>query len=887
MEAGDEPLAYWRGAHGQKSGVMKLASPAVKNMLSTENAVGTSDDQWLAENVRRYAPAANCALDARGNFRRVGAACQQVLGHESGELLGRSFADVLHPADRAAALENCLRAYRQAAPVGFESRCLGQAGQEIVIAWAVVWVPADELLLCAGRDVTAQRQAARQAHEREEMHRALIEHGFDMVALLDEQGVYTYAGGSTLKVLGYPPEQLLGRNAFDLIHPDDVERARHYWGQLGTRPTITVPDFRYRTAGGEWKWIETTVSNQTQNPAIGAYAVSSRDITERKHKEAELAKSEQRFRLMFENNLSLAVLQTNEGEILDANPAFLSFFKQPKDAVLNRQLGDFLPVAVSSFSGDPAQDVANGYNVWVRTALQTKEGEHKTLNIIKVPLVVGGKMLGTHVVVKDITEIDAAQRLIQRQAQRLNTILESITDAFLSLDRSWNLTYLNREAERLLGVSRETCFGQNIWTVFPNGVNSCYQQKGRQALETGETVHFEAFLTRQSRWLDVKVFPSPEGLAVYFSDVTARVEAGKQLKLLALVAQGTDNGVIITDAQGRTEWVNEGFYKHTGYALADVVGQKLGAVLQGPDTDPEAVECIRQRLAQGGAFSATLLNYHKSGQTLWISMDITPIYNDAGELTQYVAIQQDITFRKEAEARQAQMSQDLYRHNRDLEQFAYIISHNLRAPLANALGLATLLTKVDKTSEAFDVSLAHLRQSMVRTDTVLGDLNAVLAIRSTQDALAQEPVALAEVGQQAVLHLEEPLRRCGGRVALDVADGLAVSGNRAYLYSIFYNLLSNAIKYRSDERPLVVEVRGFRGPHGGPSISFSDNGSGFDLAKAGANVFQLYKRFHANRPGRGMGLFLVKAHVEALGGKIEVTSGVNLGTRFLIQLDKR
>jgi len=233
----------------------------------------------------------------------------------------------------------------------------------VIIAWSAFRPPADELLLCVGRDVTAERRAAQPAPERVDLHRALIEHGFDMVALLDEHGVYTYAGGSTLKILGYLPEQLVGRSAFDLIHPDDLDRVLGYWGQLSAQAVTTVPEFRFRTAGGGWKWVVTTASNQLQNPAIKAYALSSRDITERKNKEFELAKSEQRFRLMFENNLSLAVLQTNEGEILDANPAFLAFVKRPKDAVLNRQLGAFLPVETGPWSGDPRRDVARGYNV--------------------------------------------------------------------------------------------------------------------------------------------------------------------------------------------------------------------------------------------------------------------------------------------------------------------------------------------------------------------------------------------------------------------------------------------------------------------------------------------------------------------------------------------
>jgi len=113
-----------------------------------------------------------------------------------------------------------------------------------------------------------------------------------------------------------------------------------------------------------------------------------------------------------------------------------------------------------------------------------------------------------------------------------------------------------------------------------------------------------------------------------------------------------------------------------------------------------------------------------------------------------------------------------------------------------------------------------------------------------------------------------------------------VRGTRAYVYSIFDNLLSNALKYRASERPLHIAIACIAGGPGGVSISFTDNGSGFDQAKAGAKLFQLYQRFHGQHQGRGLGLFLVKTHVEAMGGTIEVSSQVGVGTRFLIQLNQ-
>lgn len=844
-----------------------------------------SKDFQNLEQVMRFSPDVLCAIDSKGLFRAVNAAFQQVLGYEADELLGKPFTAIIHPDDCPAATH--LAWAEQARAFSFECRCVGRSGQEIVVAWSAFPAPADELLLCVGHNATAEWQTAHEAQAQEEMNEVLIKYGFDMVGLIDEAGIYTYVGGSTQATLGYCPKQLVGRSAFDFIHPEDLPWVRTCWEQLSFHPVVAVPNFRFRAANGEWKWIETSIRNQTQNPAIGAYVVSSRDITERKLSSFELGESEQRFRLLFENILSFAVFQDTTGMILDINPAFQAFLKKPKEELVNCQLADLLPAGVQQLFREKFQDALGGRTVQFETFVQDEDGKDKILIVTKLPLVVAGETVGVYVSAKDITDISAAQTLIIQQATQLTSILESITDAFLSVDAQGKLTYMNKEAERVLGLRRENCLGKVIWEVFPYQLDAIYRDNGEQAIATGTTRHFEVFSTRLGRWLDVKMFPSAERLSIYFSDITDRVEADKRLEMLALVASGTDNGVVITDAQGLTVWVNDSFVRHTGYMLDEMVGKTPGAVLQGPETDPATVAHIRERMKHKKPFTVNILNYKKSGKKLWLAMDITPIYNDAGELTQFIAIQQNINYRKEIEASQAKMTQDLYRQNRDLQQFTYVISHNLRAPLANALGLATLLTKVNKNTEAFGVSLAHLRKSVAEADTVLRDLNMLLSIRDQQDVVAQEPIAVAEVCQQAIANLAEALQRCGGRVSLNVADDLVMHGNRAYLYSIFYNLLSNSIKYRSEERPLEVEIKNLIGKEGSSTISFNDNGSGFDMHKAGSEVFQLYKRFHTNQRGRGIGLFLVKTHVEAMGGKIEVTSGVNHGTRFLIHLDKR
>jgi len=226
--------------------------------------------------------------------------------------------------------------------------------------------------------------------------------------------------------------------------------------------------------------------------------------------------------------------------------------------------------------------------------------------------------------------------------------------------------------------------------------------------------------------------------------------------------------------------------------------------------------------------------------------------------------------------------QEVLAQNSDLQQFTYIVSHNLRAPLATALGLANLLGREEPGSPYFEKTRTHLQASLHQLDLVLRDMNTILSIRDQEKRAETEALPLAEVVQQVVQNLQEVVDQCGGTVRVDIPANLLVRANRAYLYSIFFNLLSNALKYRTDERPLVVTVTAKGGQDQLTRMTVADNGSGFDQEQAGDDVFKLYKRFHPHYPGRGLGLYLVKTHVESMNGHISVHSRVGEGTRFSI-----
>ncbi len=133
----------------------------------------------------------------------------------------------------------------------------------------------------------------------------------------------------------------------------------------------------------------------------------------------------------------------------------------------------------------------------------------------------------------------------------------------------------------------------------------------------------------------------------------------QQLQVLALVAARTDNAVILTDPQGRIEWVNEGFTRLTGYTLREVLGQKPGALLQGPGTSPDTVQYMRRSLEQRGGFTAEVLNYDRERRPYWVHIEVQPLFDAQGQLTHFMAIERDITQRRDMEHKLAESEERL------------------------------------------------------------------------------------------------------------------------------------------------------------------------------------------------------------------------------------
>jgi signal transduction histidine kinase len=226
---------------------------------------------------------------------------------------------------------------------------------------------------------------------------------------------------------------------------------------------------------------------------------------------------------------------------------------------------------------------------------------------------------------------------------------------------------------------------------------------------------------------------------------------------------------------------------------------------------------------------------------------------------------------------------NLSHRNQDLEQFSYIVSHNLRAPIAHLIGLANVFNKENIADPMNHEILAHVQKSAYNLDMIVKDLTHILSIRNDL-TLKKDNINLQELTDKVLEDLQADIEVANPKILYDFSKAQGIYSVKPYIENMLYQLLSNAIKYRKKRIPLQIQIASeikdcmF-------VISVKDNGLGIDLSKIDPyKVFGLYQRMHTHVDGKGLGLYLVKTQVEALGGKVNLESEENIGSTFKLFL---
>jgi PAS domain S-box-containing protein len=358
------------------------------------------------------------------------------------------------------------------------------------------------------------------------------------------------------------------------------------------------------------------------------------------------------------------------------------------------------------------------------------------------------------------------------------------------------------------------------------------------------------------------------------------------------IEQIKDYAIFATDTKGFINAWNSGAERLKGYKEEEIVGQFYGILHPDPYQQSGLPQQELESALKNGSFETEDWRKRKDGSLFWAKVTLTPIFSADGQHIGFTKITGNITKQKELQDKLAERQQEALEHknnelqktNRDLDNFIYTASHDLRSPITNIEALVVLLKErlnesnhlTPETSEV----LQRVNSSVNRLKRTIVDLTEISRLQNDNDENQKEEILnIKEVYEEIVADLSYPtqLRACFIQTDFQVHQ---LKFSRKNFRSILYNLLSNAVKYQSPERDCVIHLHTrLEEPY--VVLSIEDNGLGMN-ERHQKQLYTMFKRFHDHVEGTGIGLFMVKRIIDNAEGKITVQSQEGTGTEFKV-----
>lgn len=491
---------------------------------------------------------------------------------------------------------------------------------------------------------------------------------------------------------------------------------------------------------------------------------------------------------------------------------------------------------------------------------------------------------------------------LKKTSHELNRIFNTIDETIFSVDMiKFKLTHISAACEKIYGYTPEEFYSiSDLWQniIYPDDMHIAYAHIESQNRETPISNQYRIIHKNKSiRWIENKVIPTiDENLKLIRLDgVTSDITEKKlteialhenEAQIQAIFNAVLDAIIIINDKDKIVMWdaKAEALF---GWKASEVVGKSLTETIIPPHFH-EAHNAgfghfmkTKSGPILGKTIEVRALNKNNTEFDISLSVSASVIQNKF----QFIGFVRDISERKKSERETVTLLENLQAKNKDLRQFAHIVSHNLRAPIAKILGLTALFDCELEDKEFNRGILENVIKEAVSLDSVVKDMNTIITSRDSGTEIRERIVFKNELKLITKI-LEKEIRESDASITTDLTEPIDIVTVKSYFYSILYNLVSNAIKYRSHKTPLRIHIQ-TRQDDKFVYLLVKDNGSGIDLERNKEKIFGLYKRFHnGDIPGKGIGLNLVKTQTESLGGHVEVESKLNCGTTFKIFLPK-
>ena len=701
------------------------------------------------------------------------------------------------------------------------------------------------------------------------------------------------------QVLGYNPEEMPHKAEAwqNIIHSEDLKLATNNFHKHCEDPSVPYDQtVRYTHKDGHTVWIHCrgmAVRDESGKPLrmLGAH----NEITELKRQEEILLATNRVAKIGYwEVDLREDTLYWSE-TTKDIHEVPADYVPEVESAIRFFKEGYSRNKIIEVFE----KALADGSNYDVELEVTTYNGAHKWVRAIGITEFRGDTCGRLYGLFQDIDEKVKINQEIETEKKRYQQIIAGADLGSWELNLSNGEIGLNTYAPVILGFNRAEFKEKynNDWFSF---IHADDQKLFNQKLEQLKNKRSDSLRMdcrvqlKDGRYIWLRVnakrfeashlFKDPRIVGT-LQDIDSEKETEAKLSLSErFFRENFENatiGMSVLDSQGKWLKANSKLSEMVGYTEDELKQLSFRAITHPDDIANDLEHLAKLNSGEIENYQIEKRYFHKKGQLVHILLGATAVKNEKGEVLNYIAQTVDLSQRKLAEQKIEKLLQGEQERTERLNNFAHIVSHNLRtysSGISKLLEFLPLEFPEINQNEAF----GFLIDASKGLDRTINHLNEVVEIQgSTIQSFSACNIDSALDSAIASLRLE--IENSKIEIHNETRKRLKVKGLDAYLESIFYNFISNAIKYRNPAKKASLEIS-TQVARGWLRISFKDNGLGIDLTRHKERLFGMYNTFHSNPEARGLGLYLTENQVRILGGRIEVESLEGEGTNFKVYL---
>lgn len=754
--------------------------------------------------------------------------------------------------------------------------------------------------LAVKENITAQKLANTRLRKSEQKYRIVADNTYHWEFWEAPNGELLYNSPACLSVSGYSTSDFKARPDLltSIIHPDDKKEYLSHRSETWSDPKPSRCEFRLIHKDQSHRHIEHVCQPVfDQSGKFLGVRGTNIDVTERKAIESKLVESEQRFREIFEKIPVISVQGYNrEREVIYWNEASEKLYGYSRSEALGQKLDNLI------IRDEDKESMISAIDKWIQTGepiasaeliLKRKDGNlvHVYSNHVLIRNLKGEPEL--YCIDIDLSELKQKENELRLSEQRYRSVIRVSNTGAWEYNFRENKLWCSPEYFTMLGYTplpfSDKAYSLETWIqlIHPDdrerakavfldylnsGMNQMYENHFRMLHKDGRSV----WIWSRGQNLPATGSGSSDVVLGVHIDITVIREAEEKLRQSELyhrsLLQTIPDLVIVIDRNGFISDYKAPPEFELHIPEEYIIGSNVRDILPASVAENQ-LETIRKAFKQGGVHSFEY-ELETGGRKQFFGAFTTAFGKDRAitsvrNITDYKEKIQEVETLLELEGKQSQ----------SLRSFTHIVSHNLRIHSANMLGIFMML-ELDE-PELYQLQyLQMLKESAENLEETIANLNQVLDFKSKNNQ-PWVPADLHELVKKVFMSVSQLAANDNVRLINDIPPGTVISTIHAYMNTILLNLITNSIKFSSDQRASYVRVYS-QISEKTISIAVEDNGTGIDLQRHKDKLFGMYKKFHNDRGSKGLGLFIIKNQIEAMGGTISVQSEPNKGSTFTI-----